>query len=449
MNVQMTAPAARRVIVGNDMKKAATLAFALTAAVSLQGAPALAAGTVHAVEISPSGKHYMILRDAGDQKALVFHNADDAAEKTTGVGLGPIEVEEVEWGGDDYALVRISQTQTGVRTVDGLKSLDIQRWMSISRLNGDTKRLFGNESGADYFYIVQSSGALLASLPLQNEKAVFANSDISTSAESDSRLKKSQDEFRYSLFLVDLRSGDTKRIASGREDTIDWVVDAEGRPVARIDQRKESGPLEVIALDADGRAKNTAATYSGDDVEKGKPVFLGVGATANSVYLAKDRSAGLTISNLSLDGSGTETPVEAPGGISRISYDPRVANMRLAYYATDSGERSSLRSSNRPNRRMSFSAPLRIASISSSAGGPPPTITVRRLSLPSRVHCITAARSDRRKATSKTAPDANQPSSQTRDITSEALNRNTPTAISVKISDQAASTRPVCIITVR
>lgn len=260
----MTALAARRVILGKNMKNAATLALALTAAVSLQWVPALAAGKVYAVEISPGGKHYMILRDAGDQRALVFHNADDAAEKTKGVGLGPVEVEEIEWGGDDYALVRISQTQTGVRTVDGLKSLDIQRWMSISRLNGDTRRLFGNESGADYFYIVQSSGALLASLPLQNEKAVFANSDLSTSAESDSRLKKGQDEFRYSLFLVDLRSGDTKRIATGREDTIDWVADAEGRPVARIDRGQKGGPLEVIALGADGRAKK----HGGDVLQR-------------------------------------------------------------------------------------------------------------------------------------------------------------------------------------
>lgn len=69
-------------------------------------------------------------------------------------------------------------------------------------------------------------------------------------------------------------------------------------------------------------------------------MFLGVGATANSVYLARNTSAGLTISDLSLDGSGTETPVEAPGAISRISYDPRVANVRLVYYATDAGERA-------------------------------------------------------------------------------------------------------------
>ena len=172
------------------------------------------------------------------------------------------------------------------------------------------------------------------------------------------------------------------------------------------------------------------------------------------IWALSRMSTGSTQSCVSI----SSTRFSADSGMETMTRSTRVCranSMRsatrpsLGTLATDSGERSSLRSSNRPSRFTSAPALCRMEAMSASASCPPPTITVRRLSLPSAVQCRTSPRSPSRKAMSSSAPPANHETSHTRDTSSELLSRNAVIITTMNTSAHAASTRPICWSTVR
>lgn len=297
-----------------------------------------AAETVYGVEISPGGKHYAVLRDAGAQRAFAIYPVDDANAKPAGVGLGENEVEDFEWGGDDHILLRISGDVGGVDTVSGVKTLNYERWLSISRLTGEFRTVFGNEQGSDYFYLITSAGALVASLPQDSDRALFARPYAAVKPGGPSRLKQGNDELLYSLIEANLRTGDTKRRADGLKDTIDWIVAADGTPVARIDQAPNSKTIEINA--AEGRGFKKVASIAADVVEAEEIQFLGVGATSRAIQALRTIEGERRLYEFDLDAGAFTAPVSTPGPIEGVYYDPRVARTRIVDVRTPGGVRA-------------------------------------------------------------------------------------------------------------
>lgn len=305
----------------------------------LAATSAAAADKVYGVEISPNGKHYAVLRDVGEQHALAIYSVDDAAAAPKGIGLGTIDIEDFEWGGDDYVLVRFSGEKGGIDTISGLKTLEFQRWLSISRETGKSETLFGNEEGNDFFYFIASAGALLASMPLDNERAMFARSFPEVKPQGPSRFNDGQDQLLYSLQAANLRTGDIRRIAEGDANTIDWIVDSAGKAVARIDQFEASKKIEIMAADESGKRFKKAGELSGDQVKNEQISFMGVGSGPRSIQVMRNTGGGLTLTEYDLDAGAFKPEGQFVGAVSRTFYDPREARARIVYVASGAGEK--------------------------------------------------------------------------------------------------------------
>ncbi len=300
---------------------------------------AAAADTVYGVEISPGGKHYAVLRDAGAQKAFAIYAVDDVSSKPAAVGLGQNEVEDFEWGGDDHILLRISGAVDGVDTVDGLKTLTYSRWLSISRLSGEFRTVFGNEQGNDYFYLITSAGALIATLPSDNDRALFARQYAAIKPSGPSRLKQGEDELLYSLIEANLKTGDSKRRSDGLKNTIDWIVTADGQPVARIDQAANSKTVDILAANVNGKGFKKVATIPSDTVVAEGIQFLGVGAHSRAIQVLRTISGERRVYDYDLDTATYAAPAPAPGSVTRVFYDARAAKARVVEVSTASGVR--------------------------------------------------------------------------------------------------------------
>lgn len=309
------------------------------AALALNCAAAEAADRVYGVEISPSGRHYAVLRDVGEQHALAIYSVDDAGSAPKGIGLGTIGIEDFEWGGDGYVLVRFSGEKGGIDTVSGLKTLEFQRWLSISRETGKSETLFGNEEGNDYYYFIASAGTLLASMPHDNERALFARSFPQVTPQGPTRFKEGQDQLLYSLQAANLRTGDIRRISDGDKNTIDWIVDANGKAVARIDQYEASKKIEIMAADESGKRFSKAGELSGDQVKNEQISFLGVGTGPRSIQVMRNLGGGLTLTEYDLQTGAFKPDGQVVGAVTRTTYDPREARARIVYVSNGLGER--------------------------------------------------------------------------------------------------------------
>lgn len=322
---------------GNFM---ATVRFtAAVAALFAVAAEAGAADRTYSVEISPSGKHYAVLRDAGEQRAFAIYAADDVLAAPKGIGLGTIEIEDVEWGNDDFILVRVAGEKGGIDTTAGLKTLNVSRWMSISRESGAAQTLFGNERGNDYFYFINSAGALLLPATGGGEHALFARTSIEVKPGGPSRLQKGEDLQLYSLQRANLRTGKAEMVREGAPDTIDWVVNASGDVIARIDQSELSKKISVTATAPDGKFSAPAGEIAGDVAERESPSFFGAVEGARALQLFKAQGGGYGMYVYSLDPAGIGSMIAAPGPLQRAVYDPRFARARIAYYLSAAGER--------------------------------------------------------------------------------------------------------------
>lgn len=313
----------------------AVIVGCLSAPMLFMASSALAKDRVYGVEISPSGGRYVILRDVGDQRAFAIYDSNDAAAKPMAIGIGAVDVEDFEWGGDDYLVYKVKGEKGGIDTTEGLKTLTVSRWMSISRLTGELKTLFGNERGSDYYYFISSAGKLLSTLPGENGQALFARSSITVTEKGPSRLQESDDIVEYSIQRANLKNGDTRQTVSGNKETIDWVVDSSGAVIARIDQKKMSGDIEIFAAKGGGKQLTKVGEIPGAQARAEEIMFLGAGSTPRSIQAAIKNEAGLRLTDFNLDtGSFSSAPIAPPSGeITEIPYDARTARARLFYYS--------------------------------------------------------------------------------------------------------------------
>ncbi len=308
---------------------------AMTAAATQAGA----AEKVYGVEIAPGGKHYAVYRDAGQQRAISIYATDDAAAAPKGVGLGPNQVEDWEWGSDDYLLVRVAGETRGVETNTGLKTLAYSRWVTLDRQTGEFRTLFGNAQGNDYRYLITSAGVLVSTLPQSKDRALFARSFVAVKPSGPTRFKDGDDELLYSLFEANLGTGDSKRNAEGSKNTVDWIVTSSGVPLARIDQSEASKNVEIFAADDSGKGFKNIGSIPGKTVEAEEIKFLGRGSSPRTIQVVKTGAGGLQLFDYNLDTGAFGPPIPTPGPITRANYDQREARARLVYYTANGGER--------------------------------------------------------------------------------------------------------------
>ena len=198
-----------------------------SAAVARAAPPLSAYGKLPAVEdmvLSPDGKVFAFVSVDGDKRRVFARGVDGAIRQT--VSLGEMKTRDLKWAGNDHLLIFVSTTLHH-RAPDGLK-YEMMSALSLNMNTGKTQELLAKRSDVlgnimGYYGSTHADGRHFGYFRSQHFRGV-------------------------SLFKVDLDDGTASEISFVDRQTNNWVLDDQGRIVARS------------AFDA---GNNTWSLYSG------------------------------------------------------------------------------------------------------------------------------------------------------------------------------------------
>lgn len=220
----------------------------LAAATAQKIDPALfgALPLIKQAEISPNGETVAVLQNAGGQSNLVFVELSDPSAAPKGVGIGDAKARSIQWIDDEYILLLTSVTKEAPTTT-GLSMIEFWRWIAISKTERKLKLLFKQDAGV----YVAEAGKVLSTTPGKPGEAVMARWTPTARVGGPTtglgaRFTKKDSGTGYSLFNVNLKSGREKILYAGKPETVDWVVDANGDPIFRIDYDKDRSERKIF-----------------------------------------------------------------------------------------------------------------------------------------------------------------------------------------------------------
>jgi len=292
---------------------------------------------VREAKVSPDGLTVALLQNTSTGSAIVFYDISGAGAPPAGVGVGASNARGIEWAGNDYVLLLISQSDR-VRTSSGLKTIEFFRWVSVSRSKQKATFLLGNEAG----FFLASAGTLISVLPDSPGKALFARystqAGLNTRNSGNSRVSKGKSGAGYSLFEVDLKNGRAKQVERGNEETRDWIVNEKGEAIARVDY-DASEEKRKIFISQPGASRFELAGEFNEKRGTGSTIsFYGLSTKPNMVlattYGASDKR-GLVEYNLTTGAVGETLFRNSAYDIDRIIYDPTKATATAVGYTDD------------------------------------------------------------------------------------------------------------------
>jgi dipeptidyl aminopeptidase/acylaminoacyl peptidase len=259
------------------------LALVLGVAGAAAAAPLEAYGrlpAVEAVEISPSGHAVALSVTNGEQRIIVVQQLADNTVTLRGF-VGEHKLRAVRWAGDQHLILAYSATTTAFEVVNGRGE-----WLFGSLVNLRTKEIkpLMRNTLADLQMIFE----VPTTRQRNGETRVFAGAVVFRGNRG-----------RLSLFGVDPAAGTNRLLLEGSDDTVGWVVDPEGEPLARQEFNRGSGAWSLLIRDQ-GRWREAATARSLLD-----PPFV--------VGLSRD-GAGVIYSQGTDEGARTWTEVRRDGG---------------------------------------------------------------------------------------------------------------------------------------
>lgn len=264
----------------------AVLALSFCAAAA---APLAAYGKLPTIEraaISPSGHAVAVIVTNGEQRHIVVQDLADNTTKLNGF-VGDHKVRSVQWAGNRHLVLVISATQNAFHIQNGRRE-----WMFGSVIDLETKKIRPLIKPTD-----SSMGAIF-DMPIvrvfNGEPVVYAQGVVFQSNRG-----------RLSLFRVDLESGKSRAIEIGADETVDWVVDTEGRPLAQELRNRETGAWSV-------KLRSGTSWREAISVKKGlaAPYLVGLGRDGASViYAASDSGRDWSWRELRADGAAPAAPI--------------------------------------------------------------------------------------------------------------------------------------------
>jgi len=225
--------------------------------------------------ISASGNHFAIVGVAGDQRNLLVFNADSRV--VLSAPLGDQKVRSIDWAGDRYVLIGITQTVSlGVEFT--ARSTEM---LAVAMVNIDTAQVhWVFEKRRDIFGGVNGSHGIrekngrwfgyFGGITLGRDEKIGGFHFKSGSPE---------------LYEVDLETGEARLFAKRIDDDRDWLVGADGTIEATLDYISSSGEW-------------TIANRGGQTLAKGRnPLggisLLGLGRTPGTlIYEQEDETTG-------------------------------------------------------------------------------------------------------------------------------------------------------------
>ena len=270
--------------------------------------PASAFGRVPAVvdaEISPNGQRIAILGGTSEQRIISIATVDQPGLPI--LQLGSVEGVGIRWAGDDFVLARIAFWENdgaGYR-VERNVVVTAQAKAVARLLDADT---LSRALTSQPVYRVTSEGRPQAMVRGLVERGSMSNS-------WDTRLKRKDEDFVFTLMKADPATGKGVMVDRGTPDTVSWAVDAQGQPRARLDVDQLNHRVSVFGK-AGGKGQ-WRMVWEGKSFASRRHYF-GYSEATDSIYLGHGDT--LVARRLS---DGAETPVgKTSGGPSlRLVWD--------------------------------------------------------------------------------------------------------------------------------
>lgn len=220
---------------------------------------------VSEMAISPDGARVAMLQNTESASAVLVYDLEHPDAQPVGARVDSFKARGIEWADNEYVLFLVSSTER-VQAATGLETMEFWRWVSVSTKTGKVRSLFTNEGR----YLIGSAGTLLATTPDSPGDAIFERIGYNSNGSviTDTRLKKTmQEEILLMLYRVDLKNGRLYHLGKGGPNTREWVVDAAGEPIARVDLDPDQKVRRIMRVTGKSAAKEIATFHeeSGED----------------------------------------------------------------------------------------------------------------------------------------------------------------------------------------
>ena len=264
------------------------------------------------VQISPDGQRMALVVTDGEQRTIAVRTIG-VATPTHLLNAGDAKLRSLQWAGSNHLLLSISSTRSiadviadrSEYAVTQIFDLQARRSTPLFRaVRGTTLNVTALGP-----YVVEDSGRTV----------VVAGG-----------IQFVDNMGRLSLFRTALGASTTSIETTGAHNTIDYVIDAQGRAIARLQADRDTGAW-VIQL----RGAGTLWQNLQPGPEYGSaPSLLGLGRAGRSIAVGGDEGEGYQIRELSLETAAWSLPLGRPG-LSTPLFDPQT--LRLVGVSTLDG----------------------------------------------------------------------------------------------------------------
>jgi dipeptidyl aminopeptidase/acylaminoacyl peptidase len=276
---------------------------AVAAALSLMSASARAAPleaygrppSTEQVEISPDGQLLALVTTDGDKRVIVIQSVSDR-KIVRAIAAGEAKIRDISWAGSDHLLVTTSATLDAPMDLIAPR----QEWyfgLDIDVKTGVQRPLLHNVSNSLNTLSEVPTPRLIDGKPYAFVEGTIFEDNVG----------------RLALFKVDLETGRASLAAVQSHDTIDWLVDAKGQPLAEA-EFDPAASRWALKVNHGGhwrvaKSLNTAI---------GHPDILGLGRDGRAILLSDSEGDDLAVRELEPDAQDWGEPIEVQHDLDLI-----------------------------------------------------------------------------------------------------------------------------------
>lgn len=269
--------------------------------------PASAFGRAPAVldaAISPNGRRVALLGGASEQRVVSIATLDQAGMPI--LNLGDVEGVGVRWAGDDHVLARIAfWEKEGPR-----QAFRYERNVVVDGQARAVGRLLESDTLSRALIEQPVFGVTTGPSPQALVMGMIERGEMATAW--DTRLKRKDEDFVYTLWRADPATGKGAMIDRGTPDTYAWEVDAAGQPRIRLDIDQITHKFAVYGRS--GGEGIWKRAWSGESF-RSRRYYYGYSEATDSILLG---DSGRLMAHRLSDGA------TAPFGTDTPGFDPQV-----------------------------------------------------------------------------------------------------------------------------
>lgn len=159
-----------------------------------------------------------------------------------------LRLRDLTWADDRTLLLTLSRTNTFRSDAAAHRKYEYFRIIAVDSVDGSSRVLLMNDPSRQSV----TGATLLRTQTGRAETVIMSSWDFYLTAykeEIGTRIARGREGegWMYSVFEVNTRSGKGKRLHAGTAFTLDWIVDAQGQPVARSEWNPANRDFRVLA----------------------------------------------------------------------------------------------------------------------------------------------------------------------------------------------------------